>query len=305
MGPTIQPALSQNFALLPSQRETDPPPIMKGPAPCHCHDPPMTPQALLTHLDQGQLWPHPPSAAPGFDTAQAYQQALSVRALREQRGEQPRGFKIGFTNRTIWPLYQVFAPIWGTVWDTTLQVCEGQGRLSLDATCQPRLEPEVVFGLGRTPPKGADLAALFDSIDWIAPGFEVVQSHLPDWKFQASDTIADSGLHARLLVGRRVPLRAIAASANELDTLLAGMTMRLRQDQTEVASGSGRHVLDSPLRALHYFMQELRACPGAPDLAPGDVITTGTWTDAFPIASGQHWTADFPAPLSALHLTLD
>jgi 2-oxo-3-hexenedioate decarboxylase len=40
-------------------------------------------------------------------------------------------------------------------------------------------------------------------------------------------------------------------------------------------------------------------------LAPGDVITTGTWTDAFPIASGQHWTADFPAPLSALHLTLD
>ncbi|MEY4074166.1 MAG: hypothetical protein RJA29_1523, partial [Pseudomonadota bacterium] len=97
----------------------------------------MTPQALLTHLDQGQLWPHPPSAAPGFDTGQAYQQALSVRALREQRGEQPRGFKIGFTNRTIWPLYQVYAPIWGTVWDTTLKVCEGQGRLSLDATCQP------------------------------------------------------------------------------------------------------------------------------------------------------------------------
>lgn len=265
----------------------------------------MTPQALLTHLDNGQLWPHPPSAAAGFDTAQAYQQALAVRDLREQRGEQPRGFKIGFTNRTLWPLYQVYAPIWGTVWDSTLTLCEGEGRLSLAATCQPRLEPEVVFGLASTPPRGANLQAVFESIEWIAPGFEVVQSHLPDWKFQASDTIADSGLHARLLVGPRVPLRSLASSADALDALLAGMTLRLLKDQTEVARGSGSHVLDSPLRALHYFMQELRACPGAPDLKPGDVITTGTWTDAFPIASGEHWTADFPAPLSQLHLTLD
>jgi 2-keto-4-pentenoate hydratase len=264
----------------------------------------MTPHLLVTHLDNGQLWPEPASATAGFDTAQAYQQALAVRALREQRGEQPRGFKIGFTNRTIWPLYEVYAPIWGTVWDTTLTLCEGHGNLSLDHTCQPRLEPEVVFGLARTPPPGADLQALFESIEWIAPGFEVVQSHLPDWKFQASDTIADCGLHARLLVGRRVPLQSVAASAAELDTRLADMTLRLLHDQTEVARGTGRNVLDSPLRALHYFMQELRTCPGAPDLMAGDVVTTGTWTDAFPIASGQHWTADFPSPLSALHLTL-
>jgi 2-oxo-3-hexenedioate decarboxylase len=101
-----------------------------------------------------------------------------------------------------------------------------------------------------------------------------------------------------------VPLRSVAASARELDALLAGMTLRLLRDQTEMARGTGLNVLDSPLRALHYFMQELRACPAAPDLQAGDVITTGTWTDAFPIASGQHWTADFPAPLSTVHLTL-
>lgn len=265
----------------------------------------MTPHVLLTHLDNGQLWPHAASHTPGFDTAQAYQLALAVRALREHRGEQPRGYKIGFTNRTLWPLYQVFAPIWGTVWDSTLHHCDGQGTLSLHPACQPRLEPEVVFGLARTPPAGASLQALFESIEWMAPGFEVVQSHLPDWKFRASDTVADSGLHARLLVGRRVPVRAVAASAEALDTLLANMTVRLVHEDTDVASGTGRQVLDSPLRALHHFMQELRACPGAPDLKPGDVITTGTWTDAFPIASGQHWTAHFPSPLSPLHLTLD
>lgn len=264
----------------------------------------MTPQTLLTHLDNGQLWPRAASDEAGFDTAQAYQQALAVRALREKRGERPRGFKIGFTNRTIWPLYQVYAPIWGTVWDSTLVWCEGDGRLDLTPTCQPRLEPEVVFGLARTPPPEADVQALFESIEWIAPGFEVVQSHMPDWKFQASDTIADSGLHARLLVGRRAALRSLAQSAQELDTLLANMSLRLLHEQTEVARGTGHNVLDSPLRALHYFMQELRGCPNAPDLKPGDVVTTGTWTDAFPIAAGQQWVADFPAPLSPLRLTL-
>jgi 2-oxo-3-hexenedioate decarboxylase len=158
--------------------------------------------------------------------------------------------------------------------------------------------------LARTPTPQADLQALFESIDWIAPGFEVVQSHMPDWKFQAADTIADSGLHARLLVGHRVPVKSVAANAYALDELLSGMTLRLLRGTTEEAQGTGRNVLDSPLRALHYFMQELRACPGAVDLKAGDVITTGTWTDAFPIASGQDWTADFPSPLSALHLSL-
>src|SRR6478609_3582557 len=105
---------------------------------------PMTPQALLSHIDSGQLWPA--GGDPALDVAAAYQRALEVRKLREARGEQPRGYKIGFTNRTIWPIYNVFAPIWGTVWDSTLVSCEGRGELSLARTCQPRLEPETVFG---------------------------------------------------------------------------------------------------------------------------------------------------------------
>jgi hypothetical protein len=48
----------------------------------------------------------------------AYQSALAVRNLRIARGEVPRGFKFGFTNRQIWRRYSIFAPIWGTVWET-------------------------------------------------------------------------------------------------------------------------------------------------------------------------------------------
>ena len=260
----------------------------------------MNPQDILHHLDQGSLWAAPNSNDGGFNLPAAYARALQVRALREARGETPRGYKVGFTNRTIWPRYNVFAPIWGTVWDSTLAFCEGTGSVSLKATCQPRLEPEIVFGMKATPPRGATLPALFDAIDWIAPGFEVVQSHLPDWKFLPPDTVADGALHARLLVGQRVQTHVLATDAAALDDLLAQASVTLSRDGRAMESGAGANVLGSPLRALLHFLETLRACPGAPDLLPGDVVTTGTWTDAWPIESGQAWRADFSLPGFAL-----
>ena len=132
---------------------------------------------MLEHTDSGQLWDGAPSDEPGFGVKEAYQQALAVRALRIARGESPRGFKIGFTNRQIWARYNVFAPIWGTVWDTTLSFVDEHGIVSSAGTCQPRLEPEAVFGMKSTPVPDASLDELFDALDWVAPGFEVVQSH--------------------------------------------------------------------------------------------------------------------------------
>lgn len=260
----------------------------------------MNPQTLLDHLDQGRLWPAPLSAQAGFDLDTAYAQALAVRELRIARGEQPRGYKVGFTNRTIWARYNVFAPIWGTVWDTTLTLCDGKGRVSLASTCQPRLEPETVFGLKATPVANATLDGLFDAIDWVAPGFEIVQSHLPDWKFLPADTVADGALHAHLLVGPRVALGELATSAGELDAVLANAGVTLLKNDEPVELGQGSNVLDSPLRALKHFVDTLRACPGAPDLQPGDVVTTGTWTDAWAVRPGERWSARFTEPLPAL-----
>ncbi|HSV46819.1 MAG TPA: hydratase [Ramlibacter sp.] len=258
----------------------------------------MTPRELLDHYDEATLWP----AGSGLDLPLAYQQALAVRDLRIARGEKPRGFKVGFTNRGIWPRYNVFAPIWGTVWNTTLSFCEAQGEVSLAGMCQPRLEPEAVFGMAATPPAGASLDQLRACVEWIAPGFEIVQTHQPGWKFQAPDTVADGGLHGRLLVGRRVPVAQVAADAGVFDQRLAGCRLTLHRGDEQVDEGRGANVLDGPLHALRYFLDALRECPGAPDLQPGDVVTTGTWTDAWPVAPGERWAARFEAPLSTLEV---
>ena len=258
----------------------------------------MTPEQLLRHLDQASYW----HAGSGLDLATAYERALSVRQLRIARGERPRGYKVGFTNRNIWPRYQVFAPIWGTVWDTTVAFCEGVGDVSLTGTCQPRLEPECVFGMGATPPARASLQQLWDCVEWIAPGFEIVHTHLPGWKFTAADTVADAGLHGRLLVGARVPAASVATEAQAFVDRLAPARVTLRKGDVVVDQGVGANVLDSPLHALKHFLETLRDCPGASDLQSGDVVTTGTWTDAWPVAAGETWVAAFDAPLAALEI---
>jgi 2-oxo-3-hexenedioate decarboxylase len=258
----------------------------------------MGPEALLAHVDAGVPWPA--AAAAPEDVDAAYQLALAVRARRVARGERPVGYKIGFTNRTIWPRYGVYAPIWGTVWDTTLDRCDGAGTLDIASACEPRLEPEIVFGLSATPPAGATLEQLFDCIAWLAPGFELVQSHRAGWKFTVAETVADGALHARLLVGPTLPVRTVATRGEALDERLAQARVQLLRDGEPVEAGVGANVLDGPLHALHHFVRELERCQGAPTLQPGDVVTTGTWTDAWPVVRGQSWRARFDAPFGEL-----
>jgi 2-keto-4-pentenoate hydratase len=254
---------------------------------------------LLTHYDNAQLWPGPT----GFDIPTAYSEALKVRSLRIARGEIPRGYKIGFTNQSIWPRYNATAPIWGTIWDTTLSFCEVQASLSLAGISQPRIEPEAVLTLRAAPPERCTLEQLFDCVETVAPGYEIVQSHLRDWKFALPDAVADGSLHARLVVGKRVAVRSLASNAKDFCALLATAQVQLLCDDHSMDTGAGINVLGDPLSALLHFVHEIQACPGAPALEAGDVITTGTWTDAFPVAAGQTWAAAFDAPLSPLRLS--
>ncbi|MBS7807539.1 hydratase [Variovorax sp. PCZ-1] len=258
----------------------------------------MKSKELLAHYDSAQLW----SSPTGLDISEAYSEALEVRAHRIARGEQPRGYKIGFTNKSIWPRYAATAPIWGTVYNSTLSFCDGASSLSLAGICQPRIEPEAVLSLRATPPQQCSLEQLFDCVESVAPGFEIVQSHLKDWKFALPDAVADGSLHARLLVSKQVSVHYLAANAEDLCKLLAACKVRLLCDGVHKDAGLGSNVLGDPLSALQHFVHEIQRCPGAPALKAGDVITTGTWTDAFAVATGQMWLADFDSPLSPLSI---
>jgi 2-keto-4-pentenoate hydratase len=150
---------------------------------------------LLAVLGTGRQIAPLSKAHPDFGLEEAYRITAAVRAEREARGERPIGRKIGFTNRTIWAEYGVYAPIWGYVYDRTVRDLTSDAlKVSLLGLAEPRIEPEIVFGLAAPPAPGMDEQALIRCIDWIAHGFEIVQSIYPNWSFRAADTVAAYGL---------------------------------------------------------------------------------------------------------------
>jgi 2-oxo-3-hexenedioate decarboxylase len=241
---------------------------------------------LLRACETATLLPLPSDADPGFDLAQAFEVADRMRAARIARGQVPAGYKIGFTNRRIWPLYGVYAPIWATVWQHTLHLLDGDAvRVDLNGLSQPRLEPEVVFGLKAAPRAGMDNAALAGCIEWVAHGFEIVQTHFADWRFRRGDCFADDALHGRLYVGPRVPIGRFADPAAELRAL----QVELLRDDEVVDRGEGSIVLDGPVDALRQWVEAMHAQPRHWPIRPGDVVTTGTITDAWPMAPGMRF----------------
>src|SRR6476620_3559826 len=97
--------------------------------------------------------------------------------------------------------------MWAHVWTRTVHFArDGEASLPLQSFVQPRIEPEVVFKLKGPVPLTNDPDAVRASVEWIAPGFEIVQSHVPDWKFAAADCAAAFGLHGALVVGTPVEM---------------------------------------------------------------------------------------------------
>jgi 2-oxo-3-hexenedioate decarboxylase len=211
----------------------------------------------------------------------AYAIASRIHARRARRGETTVGRKIGFTNRTIWPRYGVWAPIWGYMYDSTVHHApNGHARVPVDHLLQPHIEPEIQLHFASTPPVTRDEQAILECIDWIAHGFELVQCPFPDWKFEAVDTIAACGLHGALVIGPRVTVADIEDCARKLREF----TLTLSKNGQEQVSGGGANVLDSPLLAFAHLAEVLATQPQATPIRAGDVVTTGTLTVPLPVA---------------------
>jgi 2-oxo-3-hexenedioate decarboxylase len=242
---------------------------------------------LLDAYDNGRLIT-PPSAHGSFTLADAYATGERLVALRRDRGEQTVGRKIGFTNTSIWAEYGVDRPLWAAMYASTSQDTDADtATVSLAGMVAPRIEPEIVFGLRRAVAPGiTDLRELLDHIAWVAPGFEIVDCHFPEWRFTSADCAADFGLHARLVIGRHLAIDH--ASGAGLVEKLARFSVTLLRDDVEVATGGGAFVLGSPLYALRYLVETLGS-QGAEPLAAGEIVTTGTLTPALPIKPGQRW----------------
>jgi 2-oxo-3-hexenedioate decarboxylase len=242
-----------------------------------------------------ELHDHPRSVTPftarypGLSAESGYSAARALHAYRLAQGWRPVGRKIGFTNRNIWPRYGVHEPIWGFVYDRTLiSAPDNKAAVPLAGLVQPRIEPEICFKLKSAPPATRDPAALLSAIEWIAHSVEIVHCLHPDWKLQLPDSTAANGLHGKLVVGAPVAVGKISGLAAALPFL----KITLKKGDARVDEGTGANVLGSPLLALAHVIDLLAKQPDSPPLAAGEIVSTGTITDAHPVAPGERWSTD-------------
>ncbi len=196
------------------------------------------------------------------------------------------GRKIGFTNRNIWNAYDVDQPIWGPVTKNNVSFFESNFlKIDLSQFCEPRIEPEIVVCLKQKPKHGSGNHEIY--LDWIAPGFEIVDSIYPNWKSSLTDAIASGGLHGCLVVGQKFKVN----DRTERDLIDVRVSLYKGGELEE--EGNGANVLDGPISAVRYLHSGLNKIKNQDALSAGNIITTGTMTDAKPIFSKEKWSAKF------------
>jgi 2-keto-4-pentenoate hydratase len=259
---------------------------------------------LLDALDRGGTIPSVVARHPGFGWDDGYAAAAGLVKLRRARGERTVGRKIGFTNRNIWAEYGATAPIWAHVYDRTLvRASDNRARVSLKGSVRPRLEPEIAVRLkAPLPAAAADPARVLESIEWVAPSFEIVDCHFADWKFQSAESATDFSFHWRLILGAPHVVRPSEIPA--LVTQLRDCQLTLRKGAAVAQRGVGSNALGHPALALAYLAQLLARQPAFEPLAAGEIITTGTLTAAMPIEAGETWSSEYSGlPVTGLTLT--
>jgi 2-keto-4-pentenoate hydratase len=228
---------------------------------------------------------------PRFDTAAGYRVAQRVQQLRVAEGAVVAGRKIGFTNRELWPVYRVYEPIWGPMYEhTVIQLHDNQGRCSLSGLFEPKIEPEIAFHFTSAPQPGESAASIMQRADVIAHAFEIVQSPYPGWKFNTADAVAAGSLHGLLLLGTPVPLAALGGG---LLAAFENFRVSLACDGVVRDRGRGSNVLGSPPKAVAHMVQAIaqrQHLGGVEPVRAGEWVTTGTLTAAFPVLPGQTWS---------------
>jgi 2-oxo-3-hexenedioate decarboxylase len=184
--------------------------------------------------------------------------------------------------------------VWAHMFEDTVQHAEeGVAEVAISHLRAPKIEPEIVMKL-RDPGSGG-----LHGVEWIALGFEIVDCPYPDWKFTPVDFVAAWGLHAGLIVGRPQPVTSETIAT--LGHQLADFKLALSRNNVLVEEGAGKNCLRSPVLCLDELARA--AAARGDSLESGEIISTGSLTNAQPILAGEEWRAELNGlPLASLRV---
>ena len=266
-------------------------------------DPAALAQEFVAAYASGRPIAAPPSARhASFDLATAYRVESEIARLRKADGHAIAGRKVGFANKALWRVFKLDTLVWAHMYDDTVQHAnKNEATCSIARLFAPKIEPEIVFKMKSPLPtdRVLDAAEALGRVEWLALGFEIIDSPFAEGKFQPADFVAAFGLHAALVVGEPLTIEPTAIPA--LVDQLQGFTVTLSKDGAFVEKGSGKNALRSPALCLAELASALTRQQAAEPLAAGELVSTGTLTESRPVTAGETWTAVIDGlPLPAL-----
>jgi 2-keto-4-pentenoate hydratase len=220
----------------------------------------------------------PFAAATGIaNLDQAYEvQRSHVGLQMRDRHTTAVGYKVGLTSPRMQEMCKIDRPVAGIILGDRIH----QSGAVVQARDYGRvgLEFELAARLGRDLRGDADLAAVVEAVDSIAPAVEIVDDRRCDYAtLDVLSLVADNSWNAGVVLGAwRVPLA-------DLETLEGVMSV----DGKVQDRGLGRDVLGHPYNSVAWVAQHLA---GTNDkLRAGDIVMTGNWvTTKFPDASSTY-----------------
>ncbi|MGI5219426.1 2-keto-4-pentenoate hydratase [Nocardia sp. CA-290969] len=235
-------------------------------------------QAELTGSARGPLT----DDYPAMDTELAYQIQDEALSQRIERGETVVGVKLGLTSPAKQRQMGVSAPL--TAWLTDAMVLPAGTPLPREQLIHPRIEPEIVFVMGRRlAGPGVTAAAAMAAVHRVYAGLEVIDSRFLDFRFTLPDVIADNASSAYYVTG------PVGLDPAALNLRLEGSVLEINGNIAEM--GVGAAVQGHPAEALAMAANSLAERGHV--IEAGWTVMTGGMTDAIAAAPGTTIAAHF------------
>ncbi|MBT2570634.1 hypothetical protein [Planococcus sp. ISL-110] len=206
--------------------------------------------------------------------AYTIQHAVTAHKTRGKQ-EELKGYKISLTSKETQNLFQSETPLYGALTTSALS----DGVIELDSLSSPLIEIELIFIAKEDLAAADDVHALLEKT-LVAPGIEVPDSRFDDWfpKITLGQVIADSAVAGRIITG--LPLDNIRY--DQLEKLPGNLTL----DGKTIAAGNSSEVLDHPINAVKWLVNELAGHGLA--VKKGMAISSGTFILPKPLEKGLY-----------------
>jgi 2-oxo-3-hexenedioate decarboxylase len=214
------------------------------------------------------------------DDAYAIQEQVIERRLAA--GERLVGAKVGLTSRAKQQEMGINEPVYGLLTDA--MALEADSTLKLSTVIHPRLEPEIVFILGKAlAGPGVGIHDVLEATSAICCGFEVIDSRYIDFRFLLADVIADNTSASRFVLG------SVKTPPAGIDLSLTGCLFE--ENGAVVATAAGAAILGHPAAAVAKLANFLSR--RGRHLEAGWIVLSGGLTAAQPLAPGSQFAATF------------